>query len=93
MLMCAPTGAGKTNVAMLTIMHEIGMHIDKKTHEHAHRRTFTADSNSRVPCGAASQPLAQQRGQHIGPNRTPHECASRPAAAGGATSLIGTPLS
>ena len=24
--LCAPTGAGKTNVAMLTIMHEIGMH-------------------------------------------------------------------
>lgn len=26
MLVCAPTGAGKTNVAMLTIMHQIGMH-------------------------------------------------------------------
>ena len=26
MLVCAPTGAGKTNVAMLTIMHEVGMH-------------------------------------------------------------------
>jgi len=25
-LMCAPTGAGKTNVAMLSIMHEIGLH-------------------------------------------------------------------
>ncbi|KAK9818381.1 hypothetical protein WJX72_011703 [[Myrmecia] bisecta] len=26
-LMCAPTGAGKTNVAMLTILHEIGLHM------------------------------------------------------------------
>ena len=27
MLLCAPTGAGKTNVAMLTILHEVGMHL------------------------------------------------------------------
>jgi len=26
MLVCAPTGAGKTNVAMLAILHEIGLH-------------------------------------------------------------------
>ena len=26
MLLCAPTGAGKTNVAMLTILHEVGLH-------------------------------------------------------------------
>lgn len=26
MLLCAPTGAGKTNVAMLTILHELGKH-------------------------------------------------------------------
>lgn len=26
MLVCAPTGAGKTNVAMLTIMHTLGLH-------------------------------------------------------------------
>ncbi|CAL8467727.1 g7265 [Coccomyxa elongata] len=26
-LMCAPTGAGKTNVAMLTILHEMGLHM------------------------------------------------------------------
>ncbi|KAK8792756.1 hypothetical protein WA158_004920 [Blastocystis sp. Blastoise] len=26
-LLCAPTGAGKTNVAVLTIMHEIGLHL------------------------------------------------------------------
>ena len=28
LLVCAPTGAGKTNVALLTIMHEIGKHIN-----------------------------------------------------------------
>jgi len=26
MLVCAPTGAGKTNVALLTVMHELGNH-------------------------------------------------------------------
>jgi pre-mRNA-splicing helicase BRR2 len=31
MLLCAPTGAGKTNCAMLTIMREIGKHINPKT--------------------------------------------------------------
>jgi pre-mRNA-splicing helicase BRR2 len=28
MLLCAPTGAGKTNVALLTMMREIGKHIN-----------------------------------------------------------------
>ncbi len=28
-LLCAPTGAGKTNVAMLTILREIGKHIEE----------------------------------------------------------------
>ncbi|RPA76659.1 pre-mRNA splicing factor [Ascobolus immersus RN42] len=31
MLVCAPTGSGKTNVAMLTILREIGKHIDPQT--------------------------------------------------------------
>jgi pre-mRNA-splicing helicase BRR2 len=26
LLLCAPTGAGKTNVALLTVLHEIGKH-------------------------------------------------------------------
>lgn len=29
LLICAPTGAGKTNVAMLTVVHQIKQHIDK----------------------------------------------------------------
>ncbi len=29
LLLCAPTGAGKTNVALLTMMHEIGKHINE----------------------------------------------------------------
>lgn len=29
LLVCAPTGAGKTNIAMLSILHEIGLHIDE----------------------------------------------------------------
>ena len=28
-LLCAPTGAGKTNVAMLTILHELGQHMNE----------------------------------------------------------------
>ena len=27
LLLCAPTGAGKTNVAVMSILHEIGMHL------------------------------------------------------------------
>ncbi|KAK9780804.1 putative ATP dependent RNA helicase [Seiridium cardinale] len=33
MLICAPTGSGKTNVAMLTILREVGKHRDPKTGE------------------------------------------------------------
>ena len=33
MLICAPTGSGKTNVAMLTILREIGKHRDPRTGE------------------------------------------------------------
>ena len=29
LLICAPTGAGKTNVAMLTILHEVKQHISQ----------------------------------------------------------------
>ncbi|KJH44065.1 DEAD/DEAH box helicase [Dictyocaulus viviparus] len=29
LLLCAPTGAGKTNVALLTILHEVGKHINE----------------------------------------------------------------
>lgn len=28
LLICAPTGAGKTNVAMLTIVHQLRQHIE-----------------------------------------------------------------
>jgi activating signal cointegrator complex subunit 3 len=27
MLVCAPTGAGKTNIALLSILHEVGRNI------------------------------------------------------------------
>lgn len=32
MLVCAPTGAGKTNIALLTILQQIGEHMDSKGH-------------------------------------------------------------
>ena len=31
LLLCAPTGAGKTNVALLTILREVGKHVDAAT--------------------------------------------------------------
>eukprot|EP01114_Cavostelium_apophysatum_P007654 TRINITY_DN197_c0_g1_i3.p1 TRINITY_DN197_c0_g1~~TRINITY_DN197_c0_g1_i3.p1 ORF type:complete len:2134 (+),score=829.11 TRINITY_DN197_c0_g1_i3:506-6907(+) len=30
LLLCAPTGAGKTNVAMLCMLHELGLHLDSQ---------------------------------------------------------------
>jgi pre-mRNA-splicing helicase BRR2 len=32
-LICAPTGAGKTNIALLAMLHEIGLHRDPETGE------------------------------------------------------------
>jgi pre-mRNA-splicing helicase BRR2 len=32
MLICAPTGAGKTNIALLSILQQIGSHMDKNGH-------------------------------------------------------------
>lgn len=29
LLICAPTGAGKTNIALLTIVHQIRQHMEK----------------------------------------------------------------
>ena len=29
LLLCAPTGAGKTNVALLSMLHEIGKHVNE----------------------------------------------------------------
>ena len=29
LLICAPTGAGKTNIAMLTVVHELKQHISQ----------------------------------------------------------------
>ena len=31
LLICAPTGSGKTNVAMLTMLHTIGLYMDQKS--------------------------------------------------------------
>ena len=28
LLVCAPTGAGKTNIAMLAVLHELNQHIE-----------------------------------------------------------------
>ena len=29
LLICAPTGAGKTNIAMLTVLHELKQHLEQ----------------------------------------------------------------
>ena len=51
MLICAPTGAGKTNVAMLCMLHEIGMHRSAATGE--------------VDLEALSATYAEVRGRHV----------------------------
>jgi pre-mRNA-splicing helicase BRR2 len=56
-LLCAPTGAGKTNVAMLTILREIGKHIEEDG-------TIRADEFK----VRASPKLEQLLGQDLGIN-------------------------
>ena len=31
LLVCAPTGAGKTNIAMMTVLREVSKHVDETT--------------------------------------------------------------
>ena len=31
LLVCAPTGAGKTNIAMMTVLREVSRHVDEAT--------------------------------------------------------------
>ena len=54
LLICAPTGAGKTNVAMLTVLHELKQHLSqgviKKDEFKVSAPTCTcSDISSRVP--------------------------------------------
>ncbi|KAK9459314.1 Sec63 Brl domain-containing protein [Lipomyces oligophaga] len=47
MLICAPTGAGKTDVAMLTILHSIAMHTTPSPFQHLPNTTDpNADTNT-----------------------------------------------
>ena len=61
MLLCAPTGAGKTNVAMLTMLHEIGLHLqpDGKVDKTAFKIVYVA------PMKALVQEQVQQFGQRL----------------------------
>lgn len=62
MLVCAPTGAGKTNVAMLAILHEIGLHLraDGSVDTSAFKIVFVAPMKALVAemVGNLSQRLA-----------------------------------
>ena len=60
-LLCAPTGAGKTNVAMLTMLHEIGLHLneDGKVDKTAFKIVYVA------PMKALVQEQVQQFGQRL----------------------------
>ena len=44
MLICAPTGAGKTDAAMLTILHTIGQYIQPNPQENPHASDFSVDA-------------------------------------------------
>eukprot|EP00055_Hartaetosiga_balthica_P018407 m.134146 g.134146 ORF g.134146 m.134146 type:complete len:2176 (-) comp9519_c1_seq1:89-6616(-) len=50
LLVCAPTGAGKTNVALLAILHEIGKHVDEngKVDKDAFKIVYVAPMKSLV---------------------------------------------
>ncbi len=51
MLLCAPTGAGKTNVAMLTMLREIGLHrnaADGSINKDAFKIVYVAPMKSLV---------------------------------------------
>eukprot|EP00467_Chlorarachnion_reptans_P010989 CAMPEP_0114498978 /NCGR_PEP_ID=MMETSP0109-20121206/7165_1 /TAXON_ID=29199 /ORGANISM="Chlorarachnion reptans, Strain CCCM449" /LENGTH=2132 /DNA_ID=CAMNT_0001676501 /DNA_START=186 /DNA_END=6581 /DNA_ORIENTATION=+ len=62
MLVCAPTGAGKTNVALLTILHEIGQHlIDGVLQKDAFKIVFVA------PMKALAQEVVRKFTKRLGP--------------------------
>ena len=57
LLICAPTGAGKTNIAMLTILHEIKQHLAQGVikKDEFKVRTPTAERCSEHDCNSNAQ--------------------------------------
>eukprot|EP01125_Pyxidicula_operculata_P014589 TRINITY_DN4878_c0_g1_i1.p1 TRINITY_DN4878_c0_g1~~TRINITY_DN4878_c0_g1_i1.p1 ORF type:complete len:2162 (+),score=668.51 TRINITY_DN4878_c0_g1_i1:53-6538(+) len=53
LLLCAPTGAGKTNCAMLAMLHEIGLHLD-------HKSCQLLDNNFKIIYVAPMKSLVQE---------------------------------
>ena len=50
MLICAPTGAGKTNIAMLTVLHEIRQHFQQGVIKKNEFKVGTKLKNSFLNC-------------------------------------------
>ena len=48
LLICAPTGAGKTNVAMLTVVHELKQHIEQGVIKKDEFKVLRAESYHRL---------------------------------------------
>ena len=79
LLICAPTGAGKTNVAMLCILHELGLH----------RRTDGADggkesydlSKFKIVYVAPMKALVAEMVGNFTGRLAPYGVQARPAAA------------
>lgn len=62
MLVCAPTGAGKTNVALLTVLHEVGQHLhDGVLQKDAFKIVFVA------PMKALAQEVVRKFSRRLNP--------------------------
>ncbi|GBG33653.1 Activating signal cointegrator 1 complex subunit 3-like [Hondaea fermentalgiana] len=67
LLVCAPTGAGKTNVAMLTVLHEIGKFVDPSSGQVDTARMKKEMKIVYVaPMKALVQEVVQNFGQRLG---------------------------
>ena len=70
MLICAPTGAGKTNVAVLSVMHEIGKHRlgDGSINKSAFKIVYIAPMKALVAemVGNFTQRLSEAYGIQVG---------------------------
>ncbi|KHN98212.1 activating signal cointegrator 1 complex subunit 3 [Metarhizium album ARSEF 1941] len=67
MLICAPTGAGKTDAAMLTILHTIGQHAYPNPSENPETTEFTVDiDNFKIVYVAPMKALAAEVTEKLG---------------------------
>jgi antiviral helicase SLH1 len=66
MLICAPTGAGKTDAAMLTILHAIGQHVTPNPAEEPESSSFVLSEDFKIIYVAPMKALAAEITQKLG---------------------------